>query len=101
MDRLHAIDKLVESLGFMVLANFRNPDCISLYDNGFMVWCVLVNGHEIVEFKHEFQLEHDLFTRISKFLIYGRPDGVRVDLVNLYLGCKSLEEAMIRKDLVA
>ena len=98
------LENLIDYLGFKI---FRHGKTIALYDKK--------TGNDVLCYPYELRfdlpyyecfnsykdLENDLLTDIHSFKLYDpHTSATSKQIDNPYLGCKSLEEALIKKDLL-
>lgn len=99
--RIDALHELANAIGFIVAHVDKTSPGYSLFSRGSMrVWCQDVDGWWFADFNNCTELEQKLLTSVVQFEVRApcSPQTRRID--NPYYGCKSLEEALIRKDLL-
>ena len=96
ISRAKALKELVASLGFKIV-KYRS---YTIAKNGYYISHKDETGWHTSIFTSYQAMQTALFTKIQEFSFYNDfiskfNDGVK----NPYFGCKSLEEALIKKDL--
>ena len=107
------IESLVESLGFKLVHFKKSPNSIintemmlEIRDKktGYEVQCYVDDAPSFFHYNAFYNcgnLEHDLFNTIKCFAVYAPKRQIDHVIYNPYYGCKSLEEALIKKDLIS
>ena len=110
--RCKSIESLVDSLGFK-LVRFKKSSSSSINRESMLEIKDKKTGHEVqcyvddapsffhysVFYSYD-NLEQDLFNTIKCFAVYVPKHRIDNVIYNPYYGCRSLEEALIKKDLL-
>lgn len=98
-DQDKSLQQIVSALGFRIAHSSQYSMMLSLFDKSRQrVWCV--GKHKLArlgcyEFENYASLQRNLFNSIVSFKTAEK------EIPNPYLGCKSLEEALVKKDLMS
>ena len=104
--RIDALHQLVDAIDLIFASTSITTPSYALFRKGqpysffTKVWCVASKGYMLSEFKDYYDLEKKLLACIVKFEIYDSATMQIVHIDNPYYGCRSLEEATIRKDFI-